>query len=187
MQDAGAKLLDRIGKPVILLGHSQGGMLPPLITDARPHLVQAMILIEPQGPPFREVVFSNATSREWGLTDVPMVFHPEVTDPIKDLAPEQRGFNTPERVACVLQRASVSPVRKLLNLVSKPILVVTSESSYHTIYDHCTVDFLKQAGCGKSEHLYLADIGIKGNGHMMFMERNNNDIYNALQKWIDKI
>ena len=162
-------------------------MLPPLITDARPDLVQAMVLIEPSGPPFREVVFANATTRKWGLVDVPMTFEPEMTDPIEDLAPEQQGVDTPEKVACVLQGESTSPARKLVNLVSKPILVVTSESSYHVIYDHCAVEFLKQAGCTKSEHLYLADIGIKGNGHMLFLEKNNHDIYKALQQWIDKV
>lgn len=38
VQNAGAALLDRIGKPVILVGHSQGGLMPIIIADARPNL-----------------------------------------------------------------------------------------------------------------------------------------------------
>jgi hypothetical protein len=40
MQSAGAQLLDLIGAPVWLLDHSQGGLMPLLIADARPHLTK---------------------------------------------------------------------------------------------------------------------------------------------------
>ena len=55
MQAAGAQLLDMIGAPAWLLGHSQGGLMPLLIADARPSLVKGLILVEPTGPPFQEV------------------------------------------------------------------------------------------------------------------------------------
>jgi hypothetical protein len=58
-QKAGAALVDTIGKPVVLLGHSQAGAYPPLISDVRPHLVRSMILPERRGPPFQEAVFSR--------------------------------------------------------------------------------------------------------------------------------
>src|SRR5438105_13256475 len=51
-QQAGAALLDKIGRPVILLAHSQGGLMPWLIADSRPHLVKSIIAVEPTGPPF---------------------------------------------------------------------------------------------------------------------------------------
>ena len=41
-----------------------------------------------------------------------------------------------------------------------PILVLTSEASYHAPYDHCTVKFLEQAGV-KPTFIRLADQGIK--------------------------
>src|SRR5271154_6040261 len=56
VQAAGADLLDLIGSPVILLSHSQGGIMPWLIADARPDLVMAILSVEPTGPPFEDVI-----------------------------------------------------------------------------------------------------------------------------------
>ena len=53
VQAAGAALLDRIAKPVILLSHSQGGLMPWLIADVRPQLVKAIVSLEPTGLPFK--------------------------------------------------------------------------------------------------------------------------------------
>lgn len=70
VQAAGTELLDRIGEKVILLGHSQGGLMPPLIADARPNLTAGIILLEPSGPPFQDAVFSTNDTRAWGLADI---------------------------------------------------------------------------------------------------------------------
>jgi len=62
--------------------------------------------------------------------------------------------------------------------------VVTAEASYHVNYDDCTVEFLKQAGV-ETTHVKLGDVGIHGNGHMMFMDKNNLDIVDkVIRKWI---
>jgi pimeloyl-ACP methyl ester carboxylesterase len=63
VQSAGAQLLDLIGVPVWLLGHSQGGLMPLLIADARPRLTKGLILLEPTEPPFQEAVFSSTPAR----------------------------------------------------------------------------------------------------------------------------
>jgi pimeloyl-ACP methyl ester carboxylesterase len=60
VQSAGAKLLDLIGSPVWLLGHSQGGLMPLLIADVRSNLTKGLILLEPTGPPFQEGVLGLA-------------------------------------------------------------------------------------------------------------------------------
>ncbi len=185
-QAAGVALLDRIAKPAVLVGHSQGGPLPLLLADRRPDLAAALILLEPAGPPFREVVFSNETKRDWGATEVAMTYDPPVTDPATDLVKTVRTYHNPERLECIVQ-ADSPPPRRLKNVAGKDILIVTAESSYHQIYDHCTVDFLRQAGCHKLEHVYLEDIGIKGNGHMMFMEKNNHKIQRFLQDWVERV
>ena len=62
------------------------------------------------------------------------------------------------------------PARQLPNLQKMPILVVTSEASYHAPYDHCTVKYLQQAGV-KPTFIKLADLGIKGNSHVMMKRR----------------
>ena len=188
VQAAGAKLLDRIGKPVILLGHSQGGLMPLVIADARPALTEAIILLEPTGPPFREAIFSNTSARAWGLTDIPITYSPNVTDPSTQLVRQTYPAPSAGLIDCILQSNLTStPPHKLVNIAPKPILLVTTEASYHAPYDYCTVKYLRQAGCSRTTHLELAKIGIHGNGHMMFMEKNSDTVADQLLKWIAKL
>jgi pimeloyl-ACP methyl ester carboxylesterase len=183
VQDAGAALLDKIGRPVILVGHSQGGIMPILIADARPRLTKGLVLLEPTGPPFRDAVFSTKAARPYGLTDIPLTYSPSVSDPATDLVQEVQTSRGDDFVECVLQASKPAP-RRLVNLQSKPILILTAESSYHMPYDYCTADFLRQAGCSKTQHLELGEAGIRGNGHMMFMEKNSDVIQAVLERWI---
>jgi len=66
-----------------------------------------------------------------------------------------------------------------------PILVLTSEASYHAPYDHCTVKFLQQAGV-KPSFVKLADLGIRGNSHVMMLEKNNREIAAVIARWLDQ-
>ncbi|CAD0097431.1 unnamed protein product [Aureobasidium mustum] len=184
VQAAGAALLDRIGKPVIVIGHSQAGPMAILVADARPNLTEAVILLEPGGPPFRGAVFNNASARPWGLTEVPLVYSPSVSDPTIDLAKEVIPASSENLDGCILQASSPAP-RHLTNLAPKPILVVTAEASYHAVYDHCTVSYLRQAGCIRTDHLELGNAGVHGNGHMFFMEKNSREIWVLLLEWIE--
>ncbi|KAJ0116864.1 hypothetical protein J7T55_010015 [Diaporthe amygdali] len=183
-QAAGAALLDGIGKPVILVGHSAGGQLPIVIADARPGLTAGLILLEPSGPPFENAgVQGNGSARAWGVADIPLTYDPPVTDPAVDLVKQTVAALDEDHVNCTLQADSPAP-RKLVNLAGKPFLVVTSESSFHAQYDYCIVDYLRQAGCSSLEYVELGAAGIHGNGHMMFLEKNSDDIQNLLQEWI---
>ncbi|KAG6918211.1 hypothetical protein DXG01_015804 [Tephrocybe rancida] len=177
---AGSALLDKIG-PVILLTHSQSGPHGWVLGDARPSEVKAIVALEPSGPPFMNAVFPPLTAaRKFGLTDIPVEYSPPVTSP-DDIA--RVTVSSSPSFTCFEQ---ASPPRKLVNLANIPILVVTSESSYHSIYDDCTVQYLTQAGV-RVDHISLGDVGIHGNGHMMFMEKNGLQIVDeVVQKWISK-
>ena len=48
------------------------------------------------------------------------------------------------------------------------------------------MQFLRQAGV-RVEHLKLAEKGIHGNGHLQFLEMNNLEIIELLEKWIAKV
>jgi hypothetical protein len=95
---------------------------------------------------------------------------------------EEDGHDSPEHCRCWLQK---SPARQLPNLKEIPILLVTSEASYHAAYDHCTVKFLEQAGLHPT-WIKLPEIGIHGNGHAMMIEKNNMEIGTALSQWLAK-
>lgn len=53
------------------------------------------------------------------------------------------------------------------------------------MYDDCTYVFLKQAGVPVT-YLKLGDVGIHGNGHLHFMEKNSDAIAAKLNAWIQK-
>lgn len=186
-QAAGSALLDQIGKPVILVGHSSGGQLPIVIADARPGLTAGLILLEPSGPPFTNAgVQGNDSARAWGVADIPLTYDPPVSDPAVDLVKKIVAAPDEDHVGCTLQADSPAP-RRLANLADKPILVVTSESSFHAVYDYCNVDYLRQAGCTSLEYVELGAAGIHGNGHMMFLEKNSDAIQAMLQEWITQL
>jgi pimeloyl-ACP methyl ester carboxylesterase len=93
--------------------------------------------------------------------------------------------DTPEKPDFVRCWAQQEPARKLANLQNTPVLIVTSEASYHASYDHCTVRYLAQAGV-KSTFIRLPDVGIHGNGHMMMLEKNSDAIAKVMADWLDR-
>ncbi len=183
-------LLDKIG-PAILLTHSQSGATGWPVADAQPDRVKALISVEPSGPPFYNVDnigapdwFRDTTDeqRPWGITAGPLTYSPPAASPSDLAMVRQEQADDSDVVRCWMQKA---PARQLPNLQKVPILVVTSESSYHRGYDHCTVKYLEQAGVHVT-WIKLADAGIHGNGHMMMLEKNNADIAALMSRWVDK-
>jgi len=179
--DAVVALLDVIGASVIMT-HSQGGLYGWPVADARPDLVKAIVALEPTGPPFQEAVFSTTPARAWGLTDIPVTYEPTVTNPEELTKIRVPSNESNFLVDCFLQK---EPARSLPNLKSIPVLIGTAEASFHAPYDHCSAAFLRQAGV-PVEHVRLESIGLRGNGHLMMLERNNLAIAEALDHWIRK-
>jgi len=79
--------------------------------------------------------------------------------------------------------AQAEPARTLINLQRIPVLVMQAEASYHATYDQCTVAYLRQARVSV-RFVRLADVGIKGNGHMLMLEKNNLDIAAVADRWL---
>jgi pimeloyl-ACP methyl ester carboxylesterase len=187
-RDALVALIDRIG-PAILMTHSQAGAFGWPVADARPDQVKAILAVEPNGPPFYQVDFIGAPdyfkqgplALPYGITAVPLNYAPAVAD-AKELAiTQEEKADGPDLVRCFVQK---EPARKLPNL-KMPILVVMSEASYHAPYDHCTVKYLRQAGA-QPTFMRLADLGIKGNSHVMMNETNNKEIAAVIAQWLGK-
>jgi pimeloyl-ACP methyl ester carboxylesterase len=186
-RDAGAALLDRIG-PAILLTHSQSGTFGWLVADARPALVKAIVAMEPSGPPVHDNVEKGAPTwfedgplaKPYGLTAPPLTYDPPVANPSELKFVRQEKPDAPDLVRCWTQ---AEPARTLVNLQRIPVLVMQAEASYHAAYDHCTVAYLRQAHVSV-RFIRLADVGIKGNGHMLMLEKNNLDIAAVAERWV---
>jgi len=172
-------LLDRIG-PAILVPHSQPGWPAWEVADRRPDKVKALLQIEPGGPPvFALAPLFPAVEIPWGLTYDRLGYSPAVSDP-SELKFVQVAVNYPDVGTCWLQ---AEPARQLPRL-RMPILLLSSPSGYNTLWDPCTHEYLKQAGV---EHtwLKLQDIGINGNGHFMFIEKNSDQVAGVVLDWIE--
>jgi pimeloyl-ACP methyl ester carboxylesterase len=187
-RDALAALLEKIG-PAIVMTHSQSGAYGWLIADARPDLVKALIQVEPSGPPVREVdavgapdyLRDGAETRPWGLTAIPLHYAPEAKDASELAFVEEAEPQGPGLARCWTQKA---PARQLPNLQKMPILVVDGEASFHAPYEECTIGYLKQAGVDAT-WMDLGRRGIHGNGHMMMLEKNSDQIAAAIADWLD--
>ena len=180
-RDAGAALLDKIG-PAIVMTHSQSGAIGWPIADARPRLVKAIVAAEPSGPPFANAVFGEQPARLWGVTDIPMTYDPPIKSEKELVVVRQEKADGPNLERCRLQG---QPVRRLPNLAGIPILILAAESSYHAVYDHCTAKYLDQAGA-KNTYVRLEEVGLRGNGHMLMIEKNNLEIAAFIEQWLAK-
>jgi len=188
-RDAILALLEKIG-PAIVLTHSQSGAFGWPVADARPDRVKALLSIEPSGPPFFDIEtvgapewFRDAAkTRPWAVTAVPLAYSPPAASPSDLAIVQQEKPDGPNLARCWMQKA---PARQLPNLQKVPHLILTAEASYHAAYDHCTVKYLEQAGV-HATWIQLAEAGIRGNGHMVMIEKNNREVAAAISRWLDR-
>jgi pimeloyl-ACP methyl ester carboxylesterase len=187
MRSAGCALLRLIG-PSFLVSHSFGAVHSILLSDQCPELVVGNVNVEPASIPFQSYI-GNATSsvgrtanRPWGLTNTAITYDPPAASP-SDLKTVTVGDDTPGLRSCILQ---VEPAKKLINIAKVPYVALTGEASPHITYDHCVINYLRQCGV-KADFIKLGEIGIRGNGHFSFLEKNNLEIAAVAEKWIARI
>ncbi|KAH0842894.1 hypothetical protein FOPE_08160 [Fonsecaea pedrosoi] len=191
---AARPLLARTG-PAYLVTHSQSGPLGWHIADACPDLVWGIVALEPHGPPFecpdvapfnRRPAMVGTLLHPFGITSTPMRFSPELDADATQLPYlRQTDLEAPTHETLARGCRQTRPPRQLVNLASIPVLLLTAEASYHASYDHLTADFLRDAGV-PVDHVYLADQGIRGNGHLMAIEENNQEIQEFINRWLMK-
>ncbi|KAI9718487.1 MAG: hypothetical protein M1828_006670 [Chrysothrix sp. TS-e1954] len=183
-RNAGAALLNKIG-PAILITHSEGGQLGWGIADAVPSKLAGLFALEPGGPPFKDaegLKYLNSTARGWGLTDIPIGYDPPVAT-ASDIKSVEVPPPAENLTSCYRQ---VQPAKRLANLAKIPMAMATSQASYHAPYDYCTFEYLKQGGVDVT-YFNLTAIGILGNGHLSFLEKNNLAIAKVLADWFKTI
>jgi pimeloyl-ACP methyl ester carboxylesterase len=179
--DAYTALLDKIGAAHVLT-HSQAGSYGWRIADTRPALVKSIIALEPAGPPFQGTPPFIGT-RTWGITYQEIAYDPPAGPNATLLERVRIPAKDADHTDCILQR---EPAKKLTNLLDIPVLLMTGEASFHAPYDYCTVEYLKQGGV-QVDFADLAKEGIHGNGHMLFMEKNNLQIAGRVLEWLERV
>lgn len=156
-----ARLLDRVG-PAIVVTHSASGPDGWLVADRRPGLVEAIVAVEPMGPPFGETPGIGTLS--WGLTAAPVSYDP------------------PRATAEEVKQADPSSLR-LPALDGLPVAVVTGETSAFAPFGPGIVEFLCTAGA-TAERLHLPDHGVHGNGHGLIYEKNSDEALVPVLEWL---
>jgi pimeloyl-ACP methyl ester carboxylesterase len=90
--------------------------------------------------------------------------------------------DSPDLARCWQQK---EPAHKLSNLKAVPTLQMSAEASFGAPTAHCNAAFLKQAGV-PVDFIRLADIGIRGNGHFLMLEKNNLEIAAVIADWLER-
>jgi pimeloyl-ACP methyl ester carboxylesterase len=198
-----AALLDKIG-PSIVFVHSQSGQYGWPLAQARPALLKALVAAEPAGPPVHDLLVQGAPRfgadvnaaaapgdvdtfedgpglKRYGLTDTPLAYDPPVTPESPLAFVRQDKAESPDVARCWHQQ---EPARKLVAVGERPILYLAAEASFYAPYSHCTIEYLEQAGVHPT-FTHLADLGIHGNGHMMMLEKNSDEIAAAMIEWLN--
>ncbi|KAL7960295.1 alpha/beta-hydrolase [Trichoderma compactum] len=182
-------LLKKIG-PAFLITHSQSGPLGWHAADACPELVCGIVALEPHGTPFQypdcplcnsqpEIV--GKLIHPFGITSTPLRYDPPLPEDADKLS-----YGIQEYTRGLIKGPRQERlIRRLKNLGHILVVLVTAEASHHAGYDHLTAEFLRDAGV-PIEHVYLADQGIRGNGHMMAIEKNNKGVQQYINKWLRK-
>jgi hypothetical protein len=157
------------------------------VAERRPSLVRGIVTIEPGGPQIGGVDTAKVTPgprnpNSWGLTTFPYRFDPPISHPSELNVRLEEKSDRPDEVRCWMQ---VEPVRKLANLQNIRVLDLSANGTYHRVYDPCIPKWLNQAGV-KTDFIRLEEVGISGNGHMMMVEKNSDQIVRFIDDWVRK-
>ena len=180
-------LMEKIG-PSILMIHSQSGAFAWPVADRRPDLVKMIVAVEPNGPPVRELQMVGAP--DW--------FKDGITDKLLRAgrgAADLRSAARQRRAAVV--RAAGEGRR------ARPRALLAAEGAGAQAQEPCQRPGgggdergvlsravrslhrrLPEAGQVATDFIRLADVGIRGNGHMMMLEKNSDDIARVMDEWI---
>lgn len=186
------ELFARTG-PAVLVTHSQAGPIGWHIADECPEMVKGIVALEPNGPPFifpglpdfyvrTQGIKPGTFVRPFGVTTTPLTYDPPVPENGEQME-FTNGSNELNGEGRFDGARLKLPAPRLSRLAAIPIVVVTGEASYHATYDHLTVQFFQDCGV-PVEHVSLADKGMRGNGHLLAVEKNNIEIQRFISDWI---
>jgi pimeloyl-ACP methyl ester carboxylesterase len=185
--------IESLDTAVILVTHSMSGAYGWKIAETIPHLIKKIVAIAPAAPGniipittkrFVEnlaepVVFTREqTKKSWANSEqFPRDNFEEYYNSLTHLSPSLLN----ERFNYQGSQLRVDP-HKFKNV---NILIVTGDNDprHPKEVDRGIHDFFKNHGV-LSHFMWLEDEGIKGNGHMLMLEKNNVEIAEKIHSWI---
>lgn len=209
-------LLQLFDRPAILVTHSMSGPYGWKLLETQGERIGAIVAVAP-GPPGNMMPNAEIVGRVGDTVEVklqptsPVVLKFSVKEPFvspkgfveKKLIGDGTRFpreyaeryfsslgSVPARL--VYERVNISrsqlKVSNFSSYKNKPALVIvgTNDPDHTAEGDRPIVDWLNANGA-KAEFVLLSDQGVFGNGHMMMIESNSDQIAGLVEKWIGKI
>lgn len=205
-------LLEVLGEPVILLTHSMSGALGWRLVETHGPRILRVVAIAP-GPPGNiqdePAVVGETPDGVEVETPAKLRFHLSKTEPYRadmDFV-EKKAVGDGGRFAragiaglaaamgtiaprLIIERLNVRgaqhKIARFENFRGKPVLIVTGshDLDHPRALDERTAAWLNEHGAA-AEFVYLPDLGITGNGHMMMMEDNSDALADLAVDWIE--
>jgi pimeloyl-ACP methyl ester carboxylesterase len=204
-------VLERLGEPAVLLTHSMSGALGWRILEMHGDRIAQLVAIAP-GPPGNiqaEPQVVNETDDD--IEVQALALRHRLSKRLSHRAPmsfvEKKivgaGGRFPRAGVATMAAAmgTIAPrliyerlnirgaqlkVQRFDNYRGKPILVMTGthDIDHPRALDEGTAEWLKKQGAA-AEFVYLGDLGIVGNGHMMMMEDNSDALAGLVIDWLE--
>ncbi len=207
------RVLTSLGRPAIVMTHSVSGGFGWKLMEECPELITMLVGVAPaspgnmakeQGTLVRDEGSRKVVAMASGEVVIDLA-SPLVLDPnwarrklIGDSTRFPAGafdsylpslLSVPGRV--IYERTNIGGsqllVEDLQGFAGKPVLIVTptDDIDHPRELDSEIVVWLRNAGAD-AEFLYLGDIGINGNGHMMMLEDNSSEIAATIIAWLER-
>ncbi len=179
--------VNKIGKKVILVGHSMGGLLSILYAHKHPENVKKLVLISTpyKHPPFsismllvNLLVMPLLFFKKKMKTNTKIMFSHDKADDKIISSTKEHSYEEPTKA--LIDSSNLSEPSEKVKELNIPICLVRGSKDYATskeLYD----EFLKNL---KNENKELLEF--EGYGHLLIQEKGNNKIFSEILNWIEK-
>jgi pimeloyl-ACP methyl ester carboxylesterase len=208
-------LLQLFDRPAILLTHSMSGPYGWKLLETHGGRIGAVVAVAP-GPPGNMMTSPEILSRNGDTVEVklqpnsPVALKFSVKEPFvspkgfienkligngtrfpREQTDRYASSLVPVPARLIYERVNIEgsqlKVSNFSSYKSKPALVIigTNDPDHTVAVDKPIVDWLNANGA-KAEFVLLSDQGISGNGHMMMIESNSDQIAGLVEQWIGR-
>ena len=205
------QVLQEIGSPSIVMTHSISGAFGWKLVELQGALIEKLIAVAPAPPGNMGIRLGKLLRGDSRVKTVEMasgvvelhldrVLYIDKEFQRRKLVGASQRFPTKDYDAyyrsllgvsgrVVYERSNIDNAQLHISDFSafqgKPIAVVTgtADIDHPKALDAEIVDWLKANGAG-AQHIYLGDLGIEGNGHMVMLEENSDEVASQLIQWI---